>query len=695
MLVHTLAVILGVLVLKFVALRGGEPAVGSPWHSVLLNAGTVLVLLSYILVRLGRYRFGLIFYLVVSTLLPLAAVSLTFPNRPLAVLASTLIPILVASVLLSLRWAVAILGLSLVGSAVVAAVFRFSHLEILGTIALLDVVLGVGLLTIVLRRHQNRLEVIRLTSLRASEAAVLESERRVQTLVSNSRDIILVLGHGGRDAISYGAVEAITGYKPGEIGLEAHNSAIDPEDRQRVFAELADVAKAPGRTKTCEWRHRHRDGQLRWLEGVAINHLGEPGVDAIVVNIRDITERRRVEAERQALQDQLQHAVKMESIGRLAGGVAHDFNNLLTAILGNVELAVRRARNGQRVDESLNEIREATLSAAALTRQLLAFSRKQVIAPRTLDANELIGRMDKMLKRLIGEDIRLRTIPGENLGSVRADPGLLEQAIVNLVVNARDAMPNGGSLVIETADLTLDSAYQRLHPGAEPGRYVMLAISDTGVGMSDEVKAHIFEPFFTTKPRGEGTGLGLATTYGAVRQSNGFIDVYSQVGKGATFKIYLPVVGMDAESLTTPSPDDPDALRGGKESILVVEDEQRVRDLVSRSLSAFGYEVLVASSGADAVALATARQTPINLLLTDVIMPGMNGRELAERLTQLHPEMRVLFTSGYTENIIAQHGILEPGIEFLSKPYTLEVLAHKVRRVLDRKSGDSDRSNCA
>jgi signal transduction histidine kinase/CheY-like chemotaxis protein len=421
------------------------------------------------------------------------------------------------------------------------------------------------------------------------------------------------------------------------------------------------------------------------LEALAINHLGEPGVDAIVVNIRDITERRRVEAERQALQDQLQHAVKMESIGRLAGGVAHDFNNLLTAILGNVELAVRKGRLGQSVDESLNEIREATLSAAALTRQLLAFSRKQVIAPRSLDANELIGRMDKMLKRLIGEDIQLRTIPGENLGSVRADPGLLEQAIVNLVVNARDAMPNGGSLVIETADVTLDSAYQRLHPGGEPGRYVMLAISDTGVGMSDEVKAHIFEPFFTTKPRGEGTGLGLATTYGAVRQSNGFIDLHSVVGKGTTFKIYLPVVGVDAERLTTPSPDDSADLRGGKETVLVVEDEPQVRDLVSRSLSAFGYEVLVASSGGEAVAVATARQTSIQLLLTDLIMPGMNGRDLSERLTQLHPEMRVLFTSGYTENIIAQHGILEPGIEFLSKPYTLEVLAHKVRKVLDRR----------
>lgn len=686
MLVHTLAVIVGALVLKILALHSGLPRLTTPWRDVILNAGTVLVLLSYFLVRLGRYRFGLIFYLVVTTLLPLAAASLTFPTRPLAVLVTTLVPILVASVLLSLRWAVLMLALSLAGSAAAVVMFRFSHVEVVGTVALLDVVLGVGLLTIVLRRHQNRLEAMRLSSLRASETAVRASERRVQTLVSNSRDIVLVLGRSGRDGISYGAVEAVTGYKPGEIGLDAHLNAIDPEDKQRVMADLADVAKQAGQTKTSEWRHRHRDGQHRWLEALAINHLGEPGVDGIVVNIRDITERRRAEAERQALQDQLQHAVKMESIGRLAGGVAHDFNNLLTAILGNVELAVRKARNGQPVNDSLNEIREATLSAAALTRQLLAFSRKQVIAPRTLDANELIGRMDKMLKRLIGEDIHLRAVPGENLGSVRADPGLLEQAIVNLVVNARDAMPNGGSLVIETADLTLDSAYQRLHPGAEAGRYVMLAISDTGVGMSDEVKAHIFEPFFTTKPRGEGTGLGLATTYGAVRQSNGFIDVYSQVGKGTTFKIYLPVVGQDAERLTTPSPDDPAALRGGKETILVVEDDQRVRDLVCRSLSAFGYEVLVASSGADAVGVATARQTPIHLLLTDVIMPGMNGRELSERLVQLHPEMRVLFTSGYTENIIAQHGILETGIEFLSKPYTLEVLAHKVRKVLEKKT---------
>ena len=652
---------------------------------MLLASGALLLVGCYLLIRLGRYRLGLLSYLVIATLVPVGATAIATPYRPLSLLVAPLIPILVATALLALRWAVAIILLAVGSTTLAVILFRFTHSEVTAAVAMLHMVFGVSLLMAALRRHEKQREAARLRSLQASEAALRGSEQRLQTLVANSRDVILILDRQGQQKAVYGAVEAITGHKLGEMDLKGHTDAIAPEDRERCLRDLHEVAEHPGRVAVAEWRYRDKEGQYRWFEGLLVNHLGEPGVDGIVINIRDITERRRAEAERQTLQDQLQHAVKMESIGRLAGGVAHDFNNLLTAILGNAELAQRKARNGQPVDESLGEIREATLSAAALTRQLLAFSRKQVIAPRLLDTNELIGRMDKMLKRLIGEDIHLRTVPGEDLGSVRADPGLLEQAIVNLVVNARDAMPNGGSLVIETAAITLDSAYQRNHPLAEPGRYVMLAISDTGVGMGDEVKAHLFEPFFTTKPRGEGTGLGLATTYGAVRQSNGFIDVYSQVGKGTTFKIFLPVVDEDAERLTTPSPDDPSALRGGKETILVVEDEQRVRELVSRSLAAFGYEVLMAGSGAEAVALATARQAAIHLLLTDVIMPGMNGRQLSALLTEAHPETRVLFTSGYTENIIAQHGILDPGIDFLSKPYTLEVLAHKVRRILDRR----------
>ena len=383
------------------------------------------------------------------------------------------------------------------------------------------------------------------------------------------------------------------------------------------------------------------------------------------------------------MEEQLQHASKMESIGRLAGGVAHDFNNLLTAILGNLEMIAHKQRQGDGIQEPLAEIREAALSASTLTRHLLAFSRKQVVEPHLVDANELLDRMRRMLQRLIGEDIKLRTIKGEGLGTVRVDPSLIEQTIVNMVVNARDAMPGGGLLVIETADVTLDLEYQSAHPLVAPGRYVMYAISDTGTGMSDEVKNHLFEPFFTTKPRGQGTGLGLATSYGAIRQSNGHVTVYSELGKGTTFKIFLPVVNENAERLITPSPDEPGTLAGGGETILVVEDDERVRSLVARSLKTCGYNVLVASHGEEALTLARATLGRIHLLLTDVVMPGINGRQLSERLAEIHPEARTLFTSGYTEDIVVHHGVLEKGIHFLSKPYTLEALAKRVRSVLD------------
>ena len=272
---------------------------------------------------------------------------------------------------------------------------------------------------------------------------------------------------------------------------------------------------------------------------------------------------------------------------------------------------------------------------------------------------------------------------GTGLGTVRADPSLIEQVIVNLVVNARDAMPGGGVLIVETKAVILDAEYQRTQPLIQPGRYVMFGVSDTGTGMTEEVQSHLFEPFFTTKPRGQGTGLGLATTYGAIRQSNGHITVYSELGKGSTFKIYLPVVDMSSERLITPSPDVPNAMVGGNETILVVEDDARVRELVARSLATCGYHVLVAADGEEAWTLARQIEEKIHLLLTDVVMPRMNGRELSEKLARVHPETRTLFTSGYTENIIAHHGVLDQGIEFLSKPYTLDALASRVRNLLD------------
>jgi PAS domain S-box-containing protein len=474
------------------------------------------------------------------------------------------------------------------------------------------------------------------------------------------------------------------GYTRDEL-LSMRMEDITPSDKTEHLHEINRMVAKKGHL-LFEGSHSRKDGSIYPVE-VAASLIDLDGTPAFMGVARDITDRRRSEAEKLRLSEQLQQAVKMESIGRLAGGVAHDFNNLLTAILGNVDLGLRELSRGENPREALEEIRGATLSAASVTRQLLAFSRKGVVEARPVDLNELIGRMRLMLERLIGEDIHLNTVAGPDLGTVYLDPGLIEQAIVNLVVNARDAMPTGGTLVIETANVVLDEDYARAHPPAAPGRHIMLTITDTGQGMSDEVRRHVFEPFFTTKPHGQGTGLGLATTYAAVQQSKGAIEVQSELGKGTTFRIYLPAVSGPAESLATPVSSEEPGRYSGTETILVAEDEGRVRELVVRSLSASGYDVLVASDGGQALALARTRKEPIDLLVTDLIMPMMNGRELSERLAEIHKETRTLFISGYAENIIAQHGVIDEGLDFLSKPFTLDDLTKRVRKILDRAKG--------
>jgi CheY-like chemotaxis protein len=329
----------------------------------------------------------------------------------------------------------------------------------------------------------------------------------------------------------------------------------------------------------------------------------------------------------------------------------------------------------------VEEIKKAAHRAAALTHQLLAFSRQQVLAPQILDLNLLVADVEKMLRRLIGEDIELRTALARDLGAVQADPGQLQQVIMNLAVNARDAMPQGGKLTIETADAELDETYAQEHVPTQAGRYVMLAVTDTGIGMDAAIKAHVFEPFFTTKEKGKGTGLGLATVYGIVKQSGGYIWVYSEPGHGTTFKIYLPRVE-GAPRPTAPKPAAPESLRGS-ETVLLVEDEAAVRNLTRRVLEGYGYTMLTTENGYEALRVAQERQGPIHLLLTDVVMPKMGGRELAERLTPARPEMKVLYLSGYTDDAIVHHGVLEPGIAFLQKPFTPQVLGRKVREVLD------------
>ena len=404
----------------------------------------------------------------------------------------------------------------------------------------------------------------------------------------------------------------------------------------------------------------------------------------IVVILSDITERKRAEEEKAVLQEELRQSQKMEAVGHLAGGIAHDFNNLLTVISGNCELSLLELKEGDSLKGNIEEIKAAVDRATSLTGQLLAFSRRQILDTKVLDLNTIIRDLDKMLRRVIGEDIELVTLLSDGVGTVKTDPGWMEQVIINLAVNARDAMPSGGKLIIETTNVELDESYAHSHVAMKPGRYVKLCVGDTGIGMSPEVREHLFEPFFTTKEKGKGTGLGLSTVYGIVMQSGGNIWVYSEPGLGTTFKIYLPRVDESFEEMREKVTRE--ELPCGGETILVVEDEEDVRRLAVRVLERQGYTVLETSCGDDALVLSKERKEPIHMILTDVVMPGMSGRQLADQLLPLHPKMKVLYMSGYTDNAIFHHGVLEEGINYIQKPFTIDGLARKVREVLEKDS---------
>ena len=397
----------------------------------------------------------------------------------------------------------------------------------------------------------------------------------------------------------------------------------------------------------------------------------------------DVSERKRAEEQKARLEAQLQQAQKMESVGRLAGGVAHDFNNMLGVILGHAEMAMAKVDPALPLHADLIEIRKAANRSADLTRQLLAFARKQTIAPKVLDLNKAIAGMLKMLQRLIAANINLAWLPSANLWQVRADPSQIDQILANLCVNAGDAIADAGKITIETGNSVLDEAYCAGHVGCVPGEYVQLAVSDNGCGMDKETLAHIFEPFFTTKGVGEGTGLGLSTVYGAVKQNNGFIYAYSELGQGTTFTIYLPRhVGKTAQAARPDGADAP-ALRG-EETILVVEDEAAFLRLAKLMLEKLGYTVLTASTPGEAIRLAREYTGEIHLLMTDVVMPEMNGRDLAKNLLSLYPDLKRLFMSGYTANVIAHHGLLDEGVYFLQKPFSPQDLSAKVREALDK-----------
>ncbi len=476
----------------------------------------------------------------------------------------------------------------------------------------------------------------------------------------------------------------MAGLTPEEAQGEGWAQAIHPDDRERVSEEWYQAAKE-GLWFRTECRFQRPDGVVTWVFTQALAEKTKDGeIIGYVGTITDITERKQAEEALRQSEEQLRQAQKMEAVGRLAGGVAHDFNNLLMVMRGYGELLLNQLDANDPLRRNAEEIQKAAERATALTQQLLAFSRKQVLQPKVLDLNAVVTEVEKMLRRLIGEDIELTAVLDLALGRVKADPGQIEQIILNLAVNARDAMPQGGRLTLKTANVTLDQAYVRQHLGATPGPYVLLAVSDTGVGMDAETRSHIFEPFFTTKGAGKGTGLGLSTVYGIVKQSGGTIWVESAPGRGTTFEIYLPLVE-EATANGELHPALPPPTPGGTETILVVEDEMSVRKLAAEFLGSNGYRVLEAQDGAEALQVCEEHRAPIHLLLTDVVMPGMSGRELAVRLVGARPEMKVIYVSGYTDDAIVQHGVREEGTVFLQKPFSLDALARTVREALDSK----------
>jgi len=515
-----------------------------------------------------------------------------------------------------------------------------------------------------------------------AEEALRESEERFRQIYDETPIGYHELDTRGRIVRVNRTELEMLGYPVEEmLGQPVWKFVLEEETTRHVI--MAKIAGDVSFHETFERTYRRKDGTTLpvLVKDRVIRDKGGR-IIGIRSTVEDITERRRSEEALRKSEEQLRQWQKVEAIGRLAGGIAHDFNNLLMTIKGCSEILLQECDAQDPRREEAEEIQKAAERATSLTRQLLAFGRRQILQPQVLDLNKVVTNMNKMLQRVIGEDIQLLTVLEPKLRPVKVDPGQIEQVIMNLAVNARDAMPRGGRLTIETANVFLDEDYAQRHVSVKPGSYVMLAVSDNGCGMDQETQSHLFEPFFTTKEKGKGTGLGLSTVYGIVKQSGGNIWAYSELGRGTTFKIYLPMVTQAVKEKYA-RPERRRISARGAETILLVEDEKAVRMMIGKTLQSKGYAVLEAQHGQEALSICEDYSGPIHLMVTDVVMPLMSGKELAEQLAPQRPEMKVLYMSGYPDNSIVQHGVLEPGTEFLQKPFTLNTLEAKVREILD------------
>jgi two-component system cell cycle sensor histidine kinase/response regulator CckA len=514
-----------------------------------------------------------------------------------------------------------------------------------------------------------------ITDRLATEEALRHSEQRFRALVENSEDSIQLATARGTLLYVSPSTERLFDRPAAEIVGRNVFELVHADDRERLTEQWQRCLDHPRAAIRGEFRLPRTD---RFIEAVRVNHLDDPGLKAVVTICREVTERRRLET-------RVHQTQRLEAIGRLAGGIAHDFNNILSAIHGFASMVHTELPDRDPLRSDMQEILKAVERAANLTRQLLAFGRRQVLQPKVIDVATYVRDLERMLRRIVGEDVEFALRLDDSVVTAKADPGQLEQVLINLVVNARDAMPTGGRITIEAANVTVGNGDGREGAELAPGRYAMLAVSDTGMGMSKKVQDHIFEPFFTTKQSGQGSGLGLSTVFGIVKQSGGHIFVESDPGNGSTFRIYFPASRERPTKVVTSSNLPPMRL-AGVETILLVEDESAVRTFVARSLRQQGYQVLDASNGGEALVVAEQHTGVIHLLLTDVIMPRMSGKQLSERLRALRTDVRVLYMSGYAEEIIAPHGVLEAGAAFIEKPLTAEALGRKVREVLDGRA---------